>query len=78
MSSSAARRDATPARDKENAEAHLLRGLIMREAGSIDFANGYASKLVVDAKTALVAELPKSKARDMLAAMADFFIKRNT
>jgi len=51
---------------------------IMREAGSIDFANGYASKLVVDAKTALVAELPKSKARDMLAAMADFFIKRNT
>jgi Tfp pilus assembly protein PilF len=26
--------DATPARDKENAEAHLLRGLIMREQGS--------------------------------------------
>jgi Tfp pilus assembly protein PilF len=26
--------DATPARDKNNAEAHLLRGLIMREAGS--------------------------------------------
>ena len=26
--------DATPARDKENAEAHLLRGLIMRESGS--------------------------------------------
>lgn len=25
--------DATPARDKENAEAHLLRGLIMREEG---------------------------------------------
>ena len=26
--------DATPARDKDNAEAHLLRGLIMRESGS--------------------------------------------
>lgn len=26
--------DATPARDKSNAEAHLLRGLIMRESGS--------------------------------------------
>jgi tetratricopeptide (TPR) repeat protein len=26
--------DATPARDRENAEAHLLRGLIMRESGS--------------------------------------------
>ena len=26
--------DATPARDKANAEAHLLRGLIMRESGS--------------------------------------------
>lgn len=26
--------DATPARDKDNAEAHLLRGLIMREAGA--------------------------------------------
>jgi tetratricopeptide (TPR) repeat protein len=26
--------DSTPARDKENADAHLLRGLIMRESGS--------------------------------------------
>ena len=26
--------DATPARDKDNAEAHLLRGLILRESGS--------------------------------------------
>ncbi len=26
--------DATPARDKDNAEAHLIRGLIMRESGS--------------------------------------------
>ena len=51
---------------------------IMREAGSIEFASRFASRLVVDAKAALEVELPKSKARDMLAAMADFFIKRNT
>jgi geranylgeranyl diphosphate synthase, type I len=51
---------------------------IMREAGSVDFANDFAGKLVVDAKASLETELPKSRARDMLAAMADFFIKRNT
>jgi geranylgeranyl diphosphate synthase type I len=51
---------------------------IMRGAGSIAFANEYANRLVFEAKTALEAGLPKSKARDMLAAMADFFIKRNT
>ena len=50
---------------------------IMREAGSIDFANTYAERLVVDAKEALEAELPRTKARDLLASMADFFIKRN-
>ncbi len=51
---------------------------IMRRAGSIDYANAFAEKLVVEAKTSLVGELPKSRARDMLAAMADFFVKRNT
>ncbi len=51
---------------------------IMREAGSVDFANDFAGRLVVDAKASLETELPKSRARDMLAAMADFFIKRNT
>ena len=51
---------------------------IMQEAGSIEFANTFAERLVVDAKAALVAELPRTKARDMLAAMADFFVKRNT
>jgi geranylgeranyl diphosphate synthase, type I len=51
---------------------------IMREAGSIEFADSFASRLVIDAKTALEAELPKTKARGMLAAMADFFVKRNT
>jgi geranylgeranyl diphosphate synthase type I len=51
---------------------------IMQEAGSIDFANKYAGRLVGDAKAALEAELPKSKARGMLAAMADFFVKRSS
>jgi geranylgeranyl diphosphate synthase type I len=51
---------------------------IMRDAGSIDFANTYAERLVVSAKAALETELPRTKARDLLASMADFFIKRNT
>ena len=51
---------------------------IMREVGSIDFASSFASRLVVDAKAALERELPRSRARDMLASMADFFIKRST
>jgi geranylgeranyl diphosphate synthase type I len=51
---------------------------IMREAGSVDFARSFAERLVVDAKAALIAELPRTKARDMLASMADFFIERNT
>ena len=51
---------------------------IMREAGSIEFANAYAENLVVSAKEALIAELPKTKARDLLASMADFFVKRNS
>jgi len=51
---------------------------IMREAGSIDFANEYAGRLVSGAKAALEAELPRTKARGMLAAMADFFVKRSS
>lgn len=50
---------------------------IMRDAGSIDFASEYAERLVVDAKAALEADLPRSRARDLLASMADFFIRRN-
>ena len=50
---------------------------IMREAGSVDFANTYAERLVIDAKAALETELPRTKARDLLASMADFFVKRN-
>jgi geranylgeranyl diphosphate synthase, type I len=51
---------------------------IMREAGSIDHASEFARRLVVDAKAALEADIPRSKARDMLAAMADFFVKRSS
>ena len=50
---------------------------IMSDAGSVAFANTYAERLVVSAKDALVAELPRSRARDLLGSMADFFIKRN-
>jgi geranylgeranyl diphosphate synthase type I len=51
---------------------------IMRDAGAIDFANEYAGRLVAGAKAALEAELPKTRARGMLAAMADFFVKRSS
>ena len=51
---------------------------IMNDAGSITFANEYAETLVMNAKHALEADVPKSKARDLLGSMADFFIKRNS
>ncbi len=51
---------------------------IMREAGSVDFANDYARDLVVSAKGDLEQELPKTKAKDLLLSMADFFIKRSS
>jgi geranylgeranyl diphosphate synthase type I len=50
---------------------------IMVDAGSISFANTYAEKLVMSAKEALEAELPRTRARDLLGSMADFFIRRN-
>ena len=50
---------------------------IMTEAGSIEFARTYARDLVLQAKASLESALPKSKARDLLLSMADFFIKRD-
>ncbi len=50
---------------------------IMRESGSIDFARTYARDLVLSAKADLEAALPKSKARDLLLSMADFFVERD-
>ena len=50
---------------------------IMEESGSIEFARSYACDLVVDAKQGLIESVPKSRARDLLASMADFFVKRS-
>jgi len=49
---------------------------LMSDAGSIDYANAYARDLVVAAKDGLAAAVPKSRAKDLLLSMADFFIKR--
>jgi len=51
---------------------------IMKDAGSVDFANRYACDLVTGAKTALEAELPKSSPKKLLLSMADFFIERSS
>jgi len=51
---------------------------IMEETGSLEFARNYGCDLVVDAKQGLIDSIPKSHARDLLASMADFFIKRSS
>jgi geranylgeranyl diphosphate synthase type I len=51
---------------------------IIVEAGSIEFARTYARDLVLGAKADLEAALPKSKARDLLLSMADFFVERDS
>ncbi len=51
---------------------------IMQEGGSIEYANSYARSLVVGAKADLDTALPKSKAKDLLLSMADFFVKRSS
>ncbi|MDO9108225.1 MAG: polyprenyl synthetase family protein [Coriobacteriia bacterium] len=51
---------------------------IMQAAGSIEFANEYATALVVEAKHSLDAALPPSKAKKLLESMADFFVKRSS
>jgi geranylgeranyl diphosphate synthase type I len=51
---------------------------IMQRAGSIEYAQDYAEGLVLAAKRGLERELPKNRARDLLAGMADFFVKRRS
>lgn len=51
---------------------------IMNESGSIDFARHYGRDLITNAKSALIEAVPRSRARDLLASMADFFVKRST
>lgn len=50
---------------------------IMRASGSIDYARTYARDLVLPAKAELETALPRSKARDLLLSMADFFVERD-
>ena len=51
---------------------------IMEAAGSIEYARGYGRDLIVAAKDGLVDAVEKSRARDLLGSMADFFVKRST
>jgi len=51
---------------------------IMRESRSIEYANDYARDLVLNAKRSLEGSLPKSRAKDLLLSMADFFVKRSS
>jgi geranylgeranyl diphosphate synthase type I len=51
---------------------------IMNASGSIAYARTYARGLVLDAKHDLEAALPKSKARNLLLSMADFFVERDS
>jgi geranylgeranyl diphosphate synthase type I len=50
----------------------------MEEAGSIQFARDYAAALILESKGDLESSVPPSDARDLLASMADFFVKRDT
>jgi geranylgeranyl diphosphate synthase type I len=52
--------------------------VIMREAGSIAFAEDYAHDLIVSSKNTLDAALQDSKPKRLLMSMADFFIKRSS
>lgn len=51
---------------------------IMRQAGSIEFAEEFARSLVLDAKDSLDIALPSGKAKSLLMSMADFFVKRTS
>ncbi len=50
---------------------------ILERAGSVEFARAYALDLVTSAKSTLMAAVPKSRARDLLASMAGFFVRRS-
>lgn len=52
--------------------------VIMTESGSIAYASQYALDLVVSGQRSLTEALAPSKAKDMLLAMGDFFIKRSS
>jgi len=49
---------------------------ILRDVGSIDFANNYALDLIEESKGKLAAVLEPNKATKLLLSMADFFVRR--
>jgi len=51
---------------------------IMAEAGSLEYARAYARDLVLSAKDGLEAALTKTRARDLLLSMGDFFVERDS
>ncbi|PKQ09964.1 MAG: polyprenyl synthetase [Actinobacteria bacterium HGW-Actinobacteria-9] len=51
---------------------------IMHSSASIEYAEEYARVLILDAKNTLDRALPRTKARDLLLSMADFFVKRSS
>lgn len=64
---------------RETDEAVLAEAVeIMNATGSVQYANGYARELVISAKDALDAALPKSRPKKLLLSMADFFIERSS
>jgi geranylgeranyl diphosphate synthase type I len=50
---------------------------IMEASGSVDFARHYARDIIAESRGQLLEAVPKSKARDLLDSMADFFVKRD-
>lgn len=64
---------------REDDEAVLAEAVeIMKASGSLQYASDYARDLVVSAKTQLEDALPKSKPKNLLLSMADFFIERSS
>lgn len=49
---------------------------IAQDCGAVDFARRYALDLVAKAKTELQDALPRTRSRELLEAMGDFFVER--
>ncbi len=51
---------------------------IIRNSGSVKFAEDYARAIILDAQEKLEAALPRGRAKSLLLSMADFFVKRSS
>jgi geranylgeranyl diphosphate synthase type I len=51
---------------------------IMEESGSVAYARRYAETLITSAKADIERALPRTRARDLLCSMADFFVRRDS